>query len=306
MFRKIFILYITTFIFTIILSFASYAQTPITGGTTWGTEIVVISPDTNISKISDLLKGTGLDKISCKFITLDGKNNQLKIDVPYLSGEFDLDTGGGELKTGFEVLSLFISSSRGEEDNWIGVEGSLGGHAIRFELSFKPGFKAVTCSAVQDPNNIEDTTFRIRLFNKDNDTFKTLFEKSTTEWEKTCKDETEIAKIKNVINGLTQALSNKDFDKLRSYCVYGSVAYNGINKKEQIYRDCYNTSGCVVQDHNILDNINPINISGQYAEAYVFVTVVWILNGKVEKLSFEHWYYLKKIADDWKLYDHSK
>jgi hypothetical protein len=306
MFRKIFILYITTFIFTIILASASYAQTPITGGTTWGTEIVAISPDTNISKISDLLNGTGLDKISCKFITLDGINNQLKIDVPYLSSEFDLDTGGSELKTGFKVLSLFISSSGGEEDNWIGVEGSLGGHAIRFELSFKPGFKAVTCSAVQDPNNIEDTTFRIRLFNKDNNTFKTLFEKSTTEWEKTGKDETEITKIKNVIDGLNQALSNKDWNKLRSYCVHGSMAYNGINKKEQKYRDCYNSPNCVVQDRNIVDNINPINISGQYAEAYVFVTTVWILADKVEKHSSEGWYCLKKIGNDWKLYGYSK
>lgn len=306
MFRKIFILYITTFIFTIIFASASYTQTPITGGTTWGTEIVTISPDTNISKISDLLKGTGLDKISCKFVTLDGKNNQLKIDVPYLSSEFELDTGGGELKTGFEVLSLFISSSGGEEDNWIGVEGSLGGHAIRFELSFKPGFNAITSSTTQDPNSIEDTTFRIRLFNKDNDTFKTLFEKSTTEWEKTDKDELDITEIKNVINGLNQALSNKDFNKLRSYCVYGSVAYNGINKKEQKYRDCYNTPNCVVQDHTIVDNINPINISGQYAEAHVFVTTVWILNGEVEKRSSEDWYCLRKIANDWKLYGYSK
>jgi len=81
------------------------------------------------------------------------------------------------------VLSLFISSSGEGGDNWIGVEGSLGGHAIRFELSFKPGFNAITSSTAQDPNSIEDTTFRIRLFNEDINTFKTLFEKSTTEWQ---------------------------------------------------------------------------------------------------------------------------
>lgn len=306
MFKKIFTHYITTFIFTIILAFVSYAQTPITGGTTRGTEIVIISPDMYTPKISDLLKGTGLEEINCKFITLDGKNNKIKIDVPSLSVEFDLDTGGGELKAGFEVLSLFISSSGGEEDHWIGVEGSLGGHAIRFELSFKPGFKAITSSTAQDPNNLEDTTFRIKLFNDDSNTFKTLFEKSTTEWEKTSKDKAEIAEIKNVINGINQALSNKNWHKLRNYCVYGSVAYNGINKKEQRYRDCYNTPNCVVQDHNIVDNINPINISGQYAEAYVFVTVVAILNGEVDKRSFKNWYYLKKIVNEWKLYGYSK
>ena len=238
MFRKIFILYITTFIFTIILSFASYAQTPITGGTTWGTEIVVISPDTNISKISDLLKGTGLDKISCKFITLDGKNNQLKIDVPYLSGEFDLDTGGGELKTGFEVLSLFISSSRGEEDNWIGVEGSLGGHAIRFELSFKPGFKTITSSTAQDPSSIEDTTFRIRLFNEDSNTFKTLFEKSTTKWQEN--------HVKNYLKGKNFPVSFNIYlaslDVLDSYEIKFIDALEGLPEDIQIYyaKEVYN------------------------------------------------------------------
>jgi hypothetical protein len=179
--------FIMCFIFIIILAFTShisYTQSLITGSTTWGTEIVTISPDTYTPKISELLRGTGLDEITCKFITLDGKNNEIKIDIPFLSSEFDLDTGGGELKAGFEVVNLFISSSRGEENNWVGVEGKLGGHAIRFELSFKPGFKAITSSTAQDPNNLAHTTFRIRLFNKDDNNYRTLFEKSTSEWEK--------------------------------------------------------------------------------------------------------------------------
>ncbi len=176
-----FFIFITTLTFT---SNIAYAQTLITGSTTWGTEIVTISPDMYTPKISELLRGTGLDEITCKFITLDGKNNEIKIDVPFISSEFDLDTGEGELKAGFEVVNLFISSSEGEENNWVCVEGKLGGHEIRFELSFKSGFKSITGSTVQDPNKLEDTTFRIRLFNKGNNSYKTLFEKSTSEWGK--------------------------------------------------------------------------------------------------------------------------
>jgi len=138
--------FIMFFIFIIILAFTShisYTQSLITGSTTWGTEIVTISPDRYTPKISELLRGTGLDEITCKFITLDGKNNEIKIDVPFLSSEFDLDTGGSELKAGFEAVNLFISSSGGEKNNWVGVGGKLGGHEIRFELSFKSGFKSI-------------------------------------------------------------------------------------------------------------------------------------------------------------------
>ncbi|RXG63195.1 hypothetical protein ES695_18405 [Candidatus Atribacteria bacterium 1244-E10-H5-B2] len=176
-----FFIFITTLIFT---SNISYSQTLITGSTIWGTETVTISPDMYTPKISELLRGAGLDEITCKFITLDGKNNEIKIDVPFISSKFDLDTEGDELKAGLEVGNLFISSSEGEEYNWVDIEGKLGGHEIRFELSFKSGFKAITGSTVQDPNKLEDTTFRIRLFNKGNNSYKTLFEKSTSEWKK--------------------------------------------------------------------------------------------------------------------------
>ena len=292
-----FFIFITTLTFT---SYISYAQTLITGSTTWGTEIVTISPDRSTPKVSELLRGTGLDEITCKFITLDGKNNEIKIDVPFLSSEFDLDTGGGELKAGFEVVNLFISGSGGEENNWVGVEGKLGGHAIRFELSFKPGFKAITSSTAQDPNNLAHTTFKIRLFNKDNNTFKTLFEKSTTEWDKTDKIEIAIAEIKNAINGFAQAGSDMDWDTARSYCVYESVAYNASYEAEQHYNN-----PSITVDHIVIHNIGPIIINGQYAEAYIYFTTVIVYYGEVKEFTEEQWHYLQKIDNNWKIYDYS-
>lgn len=289
--------FIMFFIFIIVLAFTShisYTQSLITGSTTWGTEIVTISPDRYTPKISELLRGTGLDEITCKFITLDGKNNEIKINVPFLSSEFDLDTGGGELKAGFEVVNLFISSSRGEKNNWVGVEGKLGGHAIRFELSFKPGFKAITSSTAQDPNNLTHTTFRIRLFNKDNNTYKTLFEKSTTEWEKTDKNETEITEIKNVIHNLFQALNDLNWDNAKNCCVYRSMAYDQVNRiEETLYITLGNNLSL-----NISETIDKIVIDGENAKAYLLLTSIQF----EERTSNKEWFYLQKINNTWKLY----
>jgi len=117
--------------------------------------------------------------------------------------------------------------------------------------------------------------------------------------------ESEEMKIKNVINGLYQAMSNKDFDKARSYCVYGSVTYNDVNEMEQAYYDYCNSPDFVIVDHIIVDNISSINVNGQYAEAYVYITSVFIYNGEVMEYSAEGWLYLQKIVNDWKVYDDS-
>jgi len=296
--------FIMCFIFIIILAFTSYisySQSLITSSTTWGTEIVIISPDTYTPKISELLRGTGLDEITCKFITLDGKNNEIKINVPFLSSEFDLDTGGGELKAGFEVVNLFISSSRGEKNNWVGVEGKLGGHAIRFELSFKPGFKAITSSTAQDPNNLTHTTFRIRLFNKDNNTYKTLFEKSTTEWEKTDKNEIEIAEIKiaitSMINNFVDASDSQDWEQAKKYCLPGSQIYSGLEEAQN--NTSKPTSGMKTTSQLVIDKISVNNFT---AVAYCNVSTIMTFNGKnIRKDDAEATMFLEKVDNKWKL-----
>jgi len=107
--------------------------------------------------------------------------------------------------------------------------------------------------------------------------------------------------IRDVIHGIAQALSDRDWDKARSYCVYGSVVYNEINEMEQGY---YNDPSEWV-DYIVVDNINPIIINGQYAEALVYFTDVFIINGEVEEYTGEQWHYLQKIGNDWKYYDYS-
>jgi len=108
-------------------------------------------------------------------------------------------------------------------------------------------------------------------------------------------------KIENVFYGIAQAFNDKDWDKVRSYCVYGSVVYNEINELEQAY---YNNPSDVA-DHTVIHYVSPIIINGQYAEAYVYLTSVFIYNGEVEEFTGEQWQYLQKIGNDWKVYDYS-
>ena len=109
------------------------------------------------------------------------------------------------------------------------------------------------------------------------------------------------AQITSVINGIAQGLSDEDWDKLRSYCVDGSVVYNEINEAEQTY---YNNPSDIA-DHTVIHYVSPIIINGQYAEAYVYFTSVFIYYGEVEEFTAGQWQYLQKIGNDWKLYDYS-
>jgi len=113
--------------------------------------------------------------------------------------------------------------------------------------------------------------------------------------------ESDEIKIENAINGFVQAFNDKDWDKARSYCVYGSVVYNEMNELEQHYYDDPSS----VADHTVIHYISPININGQYAEAYAYFTTVFIYNGEVEEITAGQWQYLQKIVNDWKIYDYS-
>jgi hypothetical protein len=108
-------------------------------------------------------------------------------------------------------------------------------------------------------------------------------------------------KIENVFYGIAQALNDKDWDKLRSYCVYGSVVYNEVNEAEQDY---YNNPSDIAV-HTVIHYVSPITINGQYAEAYIYITSVYIDNGEVEEFTKGQWQYLQKIGNDWKVYDYS-
>ena len=102
--------------------------------------------------------------------------------------------------------------------------------------------------------------------------------------------------IKNVINGITSAISVQDWDKARSYCVYNSSTYYDICEiEEQFYLyEIY---------YDFFVNINEIIIDNEYAELYGDLTIIEIINGNTNyEDTINITGYLKKINDNWKIY----
>jgi hypothetical protein len=110
-------------------------------------------------------------------------------------------------------------------------------------------------------------------------------------------------KIKNVVHKFCQALSDQDWNEARSYCVYGSEAYELINEvEEEFYLADLETEGTI--DINLsIDCINEIIINGEYAELYCNLTETDLEDGEVIiEMSGEVCFLLQKIGNDWRLY----
>ena len=111
-------------------------------------------------------------------------------------------------------------------------------------------------------------------------------------------------KITNAIYGYFQAISDQDWDGARSYCVYESTAYNDVNNiKELWYPDSEESEGIDVDF--IVEDIDTIIITGEYAEAPVYINGILLYNGEffVENPGEILFAYLQKISDSWKLYN---
>lgn len=121
--------------------------------------------------------------------------------------------------------------------------------------------------------------------------------------------ESDETKITNTIYGFFQAISDLDWDMARSYCVYDSVAYNMIiDLEEGWYLDYGDIEGLEVD--LIIENIDPIIIVGDDAQAHVYYYVFWYINGEPfywddeeEPVLLDFWLYLQKIGSNWKIYD---
>ena len=111
-------------------------------------------------------------------------------------------------------------------------------------------------------------------------------------------------KITNAINGYFQAISDQDWNEARSYCVYESTAYNDVNDIEELW---YPDSGEIeeIDIDFIVEDIDTIIITGEYAEVYVYINARILYNGVIiEDSSGEtQFVYLQKIGDSWKLYN---
>ena len=111
-------------------------------------------------------------------------------------------------------------------------------------------------------------------------------------------------KITNAIYGYFQAISDQDWDGARSYCVYEYTAYNDVNDIEELW---YPNSGEIeeIDIDFIVEDIDTIIITGEYAEAQVYINGILLYNGNiVEEYPGEILFvYLQKIGDSWKLYN---
>jgi len=111
-------------------------------------------------------------------------------------------------------------------------------------------------------------------------------------------------KITDAIYGYFQAISDQDWDGARSYCVYESMAYNDVNDiKELWYPDSGEIEGIDIDF--IVEDIDPIITTGEYAEAQVYINGIILYNGEIieENPGEILFIYLQKIIDSWKLYN---
>jgi len=108
------------------------------------------------------------------------------------------------------------------------------------------------------------------------------------------------AQIRSVINGFSNAISNQNWDKARGYCVYGSDPYNGVTTWENLIAQSSSLYATIDIDYSF--NISNIIITGDYATADGFETVIITTNGESQEESGNQTMNLKKVDNSWKIY----
>ena len=122
---------------------------------------------------------------------------------------------------------------------------------------------------------------------------------------------TDEAKIENVIQEFCLALSDQNWSKAKSYCIYGLEIYNKLVEFEESWNDgiivietCGGGSFYVDDINYITEYIGEININGEYAEAYVYLKSTFMFDNDIISEYYEEgWFLLQRINNDWKLYD---
>ena len=112
------------------------------------------------------------------------------------------------------------------------------------------------------------------------------------------------AQIRSVINGFFNAVSNQNWDKARGYCVYGSDLYNEVTAQENFIAQISSPYATIDIDYSF--NINNIIITGDYATADGFLTVITTASGPggegEEESGENRTMNLKKVDNSWKIY----
>lgn len=154
--------------------------------------------------------------------------------------------------------------------------GSTSGSSVTWRAPSTPGTYRVYCEVSDGEGGEDSNSANIIVTESDED------------------------KIRSVCNKLISALNNKNWNKARSYCIYGSEAYNqvyglenDINNSESLYGP---------GNLNINININNIVINGNYATVYGYFSYTFTAGSYVEENSGSVTGYLEKIGSNWKIY----
>ena len=111
---------------------------------------------------------------------------------------------------------------------------------------------------------------------------------------------TDEAKIKSVINELYLAINDQNWSKAKGYCVYGSERYYWVCQGEDLVNTLY--LYCSIVTINIVVNILDVSISGNYGQAYCYVSDIVSACGYFDSDSEYGYLYLQKVGNSWKLY----
>jgi hypothetical protein len=113
-------------------------------------------------------------------------------------------------------------------------------------------------------------------------------------------------KIESVINNFCSAINTQNWNSARSYCVYESEAYLEVGIIEDLINSAY-SYGDIITFNYMVDILN-VSISGNYAQAYAYITETFSCNGQpcegLSDSSISNYgnLLLQKIGSSWKLY----
>ena len=112
---------------------------------------------------------------------------------------------------------------------------------------------------------------------------------------------TDEAKVKSVIYEYFLATNDQNWEKAKSYCIYGSEEYYDLCFFEDMINVYSQTTGniTITMDADIINT----NIMGKYATVYLKVTSLVTVNYDIViNDNVFCYYYLQKIGTNWKIY----
>jgi len=112
--------------------------------------------------------------------------------------------------------------------------------------------------------------------------------------------DTNEAKVRSVIQGYYRALNNQNWNKAKSYCIYGSDKYHKTCEIEYKINTLY--LYCNIVTVNTYVDISDVSIYGNYSQVYCYINAKISACGYFDSTSDYGSLYLQKIGNRWKLY----